>query len=680
MKKQLLFMFTALCSITAMAQVPTYAPANGLVAWYSFTGNANDGSGNSYNGTATGATLTTDRYGSANNAYYFNGSSRVDCPYDSLRKLIDYHRSFTVNLWFNRDASGNICLACPQERTLFAFDGANTSPYKRVYASMGQPNSASFGVNAGRYNAATMNNIGDVGTIGYADSALYVQPSTWYNFTYVYDGSQISLYINGQLMLMVPFTSNIPYFGSSMSGNDSYVQSFVIGAKNENNEIPFSGKLDDIGVWKRALTQCEINQLYTGSIINAPTASITPQGATTFCTGGFVNLNANTGTGYTYQWYNNNALIGGATNSTYSASQGGSYTVVVNNSGCTATSTALAVTVNTAPSGAVNVSGATTFCSGGSVTLTAQGTGTYLWSNNATGNSITVTQSGNYSVTVTANGCSATSGITAVTVNQTPIASITPVGSTTFCQGGFVTLNASGGGTYQWNTSATSASINANQSNTYSVIVTSNGCSATASQVVTVNPTPTVTLGSLGNLININAAPVMLSGSPSGGTYTGVGVSGSTFNPHTAGLGTHYIHYNYTTGAGCSGNATQSTIVYDTTGLVCTTYDTVLTSVTDTLIIHAVLTGVNPPNNTNTIKVYPNPASDHIYINNGNYASMTGYSCTITNALSQQVFYSLINQQQFYIDLSTWTGHGIYFLTIRNAANSVIEVKKIVIQ
>ncbi len=271
-----------------------------------------------------------------------------------------------------------------------------------------------------------------------------------------------------------------------------------------------------------------------------------------------------------------------------------------------------------------------------------------------------------------------------------PPATITPQGNTTFCQGGFVTLNANTGTgfTYQWYVNGsllsgfTNSSYTATQSGNYTVVVSSGACSTTSTATaVTVNPNPTVTLGYIGNLINNNSATITLTGSPVGGTYSGA-VSTSSFNPHTVGLGTKVINYSYTTGAGCSGNASISTIVYDTTGNVCTIYDTITTliSVTDTLIIHAVLTGISPPNNTNTIKVYPNPASDHIYINFGNYSSMNGYTCSITNTLSQQVFYTLINQQQYYIDLNTWTGHGLYFLTIRNAANSVIEVKKIVIQ
>ena len=51
------------------------APRNGLVAEYLFDGNANDSSGNGYNGTVQGATLITDRFGRTNAAYSFNGIS-----------------------------------------------------------------------------------------------------------------------------------------------------------------------------------------------------------------------------------------------------------------------------------------------------------------------------------------------------------------------------------------------------------------------------------------------------------------------------------------------------------------------------------------------------------------------------------------------------------------------------
>ena len=91
-------------------------------------------------------------------------------------------------------------------------------------------------------------------------------------------------------------------------------------------------------------------------------------------------------------------------------------------------------------------------------------------------------------------------------------------------------------------------------------------------------------------------------------------------------------------------------------------------------------TGFNPVTNQNPIKVYPNPTNDHITIDNGNIADLTGYQIKITNSLGQQVFQSAIIQQQFYVDLSTWTGNGIYFVHITDGQGNTIDIKKIVLQ
>lgn len=108
--------------------------------------------------------------------------------------------------------------------------------------------------------------------------------------------------------------------------------------------------------------------------------------------------------------------------------------------------------------------------------------------------------------------------------------------------------------------------------------------------------------------------------------------------------------------------------------------DTCIISVTDTLIINAILSGLNPPLNINTLKIYPNPSSTHIIIDYGIYYLMTGYNLRIINALGQTMFYAPINQQSSYIDLSTWTGNGLYFVQIINPQNVIIENRKIVIQ
>ncbi|MFN5183131.1 MAG: LamG-like jellyroll fold domain-containing protein [Bacteroidota bacterium] len=108
--------------------------------------------------------------------------------------------------------------------------------------------------------------------------------------------------------------------------------------------------------------------------------------------------------------------------------------------------------------------------------------------------------------------------------------------------------------------------------------------------------------------------------------------------------------------------------------------DTNFITVTDTLIINATITGINPPNNQNTIKVFPNPASTHITINYGNFASMNGYQLKITNALGQQVFNTNITQQSDYIDLSTWSGNGVYFVHLIDPQGQTVDIRKIVLQ
>ena len=112
---------------------------------------------------------------------------------------------------------------------------------------------------------------------------------------------------------------------------------------------------------------------------------------------------------------------------------------------------------------------------------------------------------------------------------------------------------------------------------------------------------------------------------------------------------------------------------------ITTVYDTLLTTVTDTLIINTTLS-LPAPNNENTILIYPNPASDHITIDNGNFAAIAGYSIKIENNAGQQVFQSAINQAQFYVDLSTWTGNGLYFVHLIDPQNNTLTIRKIVLQ
>ncbi len=224
-----------------------------------------------------------------------------------------------------------------------------------------------------------------------------------------------------------------------------------------------------------------------------PNATITAGGPTNICAGSTVTLTASAGTSYLWNT--------GATSQSIVVSASGSYTVTVTNAnGCSRTSLPTVVTVNNLPTPTISASGPLTFCPGGSVTLTASLSNSYLWNNGATTRSITVSASGGYFVTVTdENGCVATSAPANVVVNSNPTATISANGPTALCQGQNVVLTASSGASYLWNTGATTQSITVSTAGNYTVTVTDgNGCSGTSAPtnvVVNPRPTPTVTAG-----------------------------------------------------------------------------------------------------------------------------------------------------------------------------------------
>jgi hypothetical protein len=241
------------------------------------------------------------------------------------------------------------------------------------------------------------------------------------------------------------------------------------------------------------------------------TPTTTPGGPTTVCAGGSVLLTSSSASGN--QWLLNGSPIASATSDTYSATASGTYTVTVTASGCTsAASVGTSITVNPIPATpTITPGGPTTFCAGGSVLLTSSSASGNQWLLNgtpigiATSNTYSATASGSYTVIVTTSGCSSVaSSATVVTVNAVPSTpAITPMSATTFCSGGSVTLTSSAGPAYQWFldggsiSGAMSQTYSASANGSYTVQVTSAGCSALSSaQTVTVNPlpaTPTIT-------------------------------------------------------------------------------------------------------------------------------------------------------------------------------------------
>ena len=213
----------------------------------------------------------------------------------------------------------------------------------------------------------------------------------------------------------------------------------------------------------------------------------------------------------------------------------------------------LVVTLRALPTTAIT--GNTTICEGETTTLTATGGTSYAWSNGSTNGSVTVSQSGIYTVTATnAEGCSATANVT-VTVN--PLPTVVVGGNTTLCAGNSTTLTASGADSYSWSTGDNTASVSISAFGVYTVTgSTTAGCSGTANVTVLVLQLPVITITGATDICAGESTTLTANG---GETY--LWSDGTTSNTLTVSMAGTYqvIGYN---AAGCSSMASASVSVW----------------------------------------------------------------------------------------------------------------------
>lgn len=274
-----------------------------------------------------------------------------------------------------------------------------------------------------------------------------------------------------------------------------------------------------------------------GVTVNAlPLATITPASGTNICQGNTVVLNANSGTGFTYQWQEDGLDISGATSGSWNAGNNSNYTVIVTDSNsCQQKSTAVAITVIPFPAAAITAGGSTNVCQGSTVTLNGTtGTGlSYQWLldgntiSGATSSSYDAGTGGSYTVAIASNNGTCIDTANGINVNMlnVPVATITANTATTFCEGDSVLLhtNDSTGLIYQWqlngiNIGAAHDSIyTARTDGNYTVKITNaNNCSTTATaQYVTVHPKPNAVITYNSPLTFCDGGAVVLTSSQS---------------------------------------------------------------------------------------------------------------------------------------------------------------------
>jgi hypothetical protein len=314
--KNLTFLTAILIASLSFAQVPSYVPTTGLIGWWPFNGNANDASGNGNNGTVNGATLTADRNSVANKAYNFNGTSNFISINPSSQA---FPNGISISIWAKisgLNSNTNCNLGCAQFLVSRSNDFSN-GHFKIGYSQ----NTVAAG---GQKFGGSINSASGAGNVNGTTAYTYPQ-TTWKHLVITYNNSQVKLYINGLLNATTNYTTPITninsliYFGRHVDATYSY---FV------------NGQLDDIGIWNRALTTCEVTNLYSTPVVSAgPDLSV--------CQGLPVTLTASGATSYSW----NNSVINGQA---FTPTTTQNYVVAGTINGCTLTDT-VKVTVNPTP-------------------------------------------------------------------------------------------------------------------------------------------------------------------------------------------------------------------------------------------------------------------------------------------------------------------------------------------
>ncbi|MDB9702162.1 gliding motility-associated C-terminal domain-containing protein [Flavobacteriales bacterium] len=320
----------------------------GLVGYWPFCGNANDESGNGNNGTVNGATLTTDRFGNANSAYDFDGvNDYLDFGNPTLLNPTPF--SYSQSCWIKL-----VDYSAIQDPILSKRHQDNGNDW--ATALIKSDGKVSFFSDDKQHY-----------TTNFATSPV-LDSSFWYQFTFVKNGYSYIMYMNGYLVDSI-------YDTHIMGGTND---NFIAGKQGAWNAF-FKGKIDDIGIWNRALSSSEAQQLYSN------------------------------GAQQTYQW-----STGDTTSSILvSPDSTTTYYVTISN-GIHSCVDSVTVTVNNPQFQFAqdSVSGCDT------VTVNAgSGWSTYAWSSGDTNQSVSFTNTGMKVLTVTDSiGCTATDSIF-VTVN-----------------------------------------------------------------------------------------------------------------------------------------------------------------------------------------------------------------------------------------------------------------------
>ncbi|HPQ34916.1 MAG TPA: FISUMP domain-containing protein [Tenuifilaceae bacterium] len=224
---------------TEAAYIDSKDLSSGLIAYYPFNGNSNDGSGNGNNGTENGGVaLTTDRFGAENSAYSFDG---ID-DYISLGVIQNYI-SHSFSGWFKIQGE--------------------TSSYgvivSKLYNDIYYAKNSEIRIDGDHSNGFTISS--QIGTGSIWEGVQYnpVDTSIWNHFVFIFDDTEktLKLYLNSSLV-----ESKIISGYSDVESTPTYIGARPYWSGADGTTFFFNGYIDDVRIYNRALTADEIRELY----------------------------------------------------------------------------------------------------------------------------------------------------------------------------------------------------------------------------------------------------------------------------------------------------------------------------------------------------------------------------------------------------------------------------------
>lgn len=249
--RKIILLSSLLLSSIAFSQTPTYVPASGLIAWWGFSGNANDASGNGNDLTVNGATLTNDRNGNPNSAYLFDGISN-NLTKSSLSYTFSLSGAFSVSFWMNRTSN---------TPGVALYSGSSTAG-NFIWLLQCDATKAIYGTNKQSQAWTWLN------------GPAYIS-SKWDHYVMTYNNQSMELYKNG---VSVGTTTNT-YTAVSQAALPFYIGNAISGGY-------IAATIDDVGIWNRPLTGLEVSQLYNSTLstseIKKETGNIAPNPAADF--------------------------------------------------------------------------------------------------------------------------------------------------------------------------------------------------------------------------------------------------------------------------------------------------------------------------------------------------------------------------------------------------------------